>query len=383
MRGRPFAMAARSHVTKTLTALLTLLMLGAFAAPAFAKKPANTLRRVESRELLKSVVERIDRTTAHQYGATDDQNAPLDGLKVVQVGGRNIGIYHAPGGGRFNVHVATSEDLITWTRRATLDQDASQATIAVTRGGGFVVAYERTTLGDRTARPVLPLDKLLPSLKVLDDPHNRIRVRLRYYRTVDQLLAGHHARQFTAPRQLSQTAEGTPSITRVMLRGGLISRSTIELGLHYFASPKGTPKVDRRATAVLTNFSRWQSRARPDLDAEFLAAKALHDGFASPPRGSIGDRDEIVLDGVRLEVHEAQYRPDQYATWRTFIRDPRVGVAQPLEIVTGGGSKAFGNPTVTELQSPDGKRAVFVTMYVFGEAAPEDEVGPLIYYREL
>ncbi|HEX8159897.1 MAG TPA: sialidase family protein [Solirubrobacteraceae bacterium] len=372
----------RALVKTTLALFTALLVASSVCAPAYAGP--TRAQRAQSGASLASIVERVDQSTAHRYGAKDDHGAPLEGLKVVQVDGRNIGIYHAPGGGRFNVHVATSDDLISWKRRDTIDEDASQATIAVLPGGSLLVAYEKTTLVDLLPRPPAPAATLLTNpLRILEDPFDRIRVRFRYYRSVNDLLHNQFARQFTPPRRLSPTAEGTPSITNATLRGGLISRSRIEVGLHYFANSPGQPQVDRRSTALLTNFNSWQERARPDLDAEFLTAKARHDGFAGSPIGSIGDRDQIIFDGVRLELQEAQYVPNDYASWRTFLVDPRRPVPRPLQIVTGSGSRSFGNPSVTELTGPDGHRAVFVSIYVFSEGAAKSEAGPLIYYREL
>lgn len=366
-------------VTTTLAPLTALLAL-ALAAPALAGP--TRAQRAQSGESLAKIVERVDRTTAHRYGAKDDRGAPLEGLKVVQVHDRNIGIYHAPGGGRFNVHIATSGDLISWRRRVTIDEDASQPTIAVLPGGSLLVAYEKTTLADLLPRPPAPLEQLLHNpFKILDDVLNRIRVRFRYYRSVDDLLDGRFARQFTAPRLLSPTAEGTPSITNASLRGGLISRSRIQVGLHYFANAVGQPQVDRRATGVLTNFRSWEERARPDLDEAFLGAQTRHDGFAISPAGSIGDRDQIIFDGVRLELQEAQYLPNNFASWRTFLVDPRGRAPRPLQILTDRGSRSFGNPSVTELTGPSGRRAVFVSVYVFSEGAASGEAGPLIYYR--
>jgi hypothetical protein len=370
----------RAFVTTTLAPLTALLAL-AVAGPAFAAP--TRAQRAQSEDSLASIVEHVDRTSAHRYGAKDDRGAPLEGLKVVQVDDRNIGIYHAPGGGRFNVHVATSDDLISWTRRVTIDEDASQPTIAVMPGGSLLVAYEKTTLADLLPRPPAPAQLLPNPFKIIDDVFNRIRLRFRYYRNADDLLHDDFARQFTAPRLLSPTAEGTPSITNARLRGGLISRSRIEVGLHYFANAVGQPHVDRRATGVLTNFRSWKERARPDLDKTILGANARHDGYSMSPAGSIGDRDQIIFNGVRLELQEAQYLPNVFDSWRTFLVDPRGSAPRPLQIVTGGGSRSFGNPNITELTSPRGRRAVFVSIYVFSEGAATGEAGPLIYYREL
>ena len=360
-------------------ALGAALLAALLVAPAASAGPSKS-QRIAARVSLQKIVEDVGRTTAHRYGARDDRGAPLEGLKVVQMGDRYVGVYHAPGGGRFNVHVATSSDLIEWKRRATLDDDASQPTIATTPGGGAIVAYEKTTLLDLLPRVPLPPDVA----GIIDGPLNRIRVRFRYYRSADALLAGDHSRQFTAKRSLSPMAEGTPSITKAILRRGLISRSRIEVKMHYFADldGNGTADLDRSATAVLTDFRDWQAQARPDIDATFLNLKTFHKGFSAPPRGSIGDRDQVILDGVRLEVQEAQYVAGDYASWRTFVIDPRNGRPRPLEIDTGGDSRAFGNPTVTALTAPSGRPAVLVTVYVFAEGAARSEAGPLVYYVE-
>lgn len=367
-------------ITPTRLAAAVALLAGLLLAPPASAGPTRQ-QRAHARANLTQIVEQVDRTTAHRYGARDDRGAPLGGLKVVQVGDRYVGVYHAPARGRFNVYVATSKDLIAWTRQTMLDEDASQPTIAALPGGSVLVAYEKTTLLDLLPRPALP-DGLGSSLDILDSPLSRIRLRFRYYRSVDLLLAGQHSRQFTARRTLSPTAEGTPSITNTTLRGGLISRSRIEVGMHYFADldHDGRPDLDRQATAVLTDFDRWEARPRPDLDADFLQLKTFHRSFTGPPRGSLGDRDQIILDGVRLELQEAQYIPGDYSSWRTFVVDPRSRVPRPLEIVTDGGSRSFGNPTVTALTSPAGRPALLVTMYVFSEGAASSEAGPLVYY---
>ncbi len=154
--------------------------------------------------------------------------------------------------------------------------------------------------------------------------------------------------------------------------------------MHYFAdlNKDGRPDSDRSATAVLTDFRSWQTTPTTDVDTAFRTLATRHEDFAAPPAGSIGDRDQIVLDGVRLELQEAQYVPGDYASWRTFLIDPRKPTPRPLEIVTGGGSRSFGNPTATLLTSPAGKPAVLVTVYVFAEGAASGEAGPLIYYVE-
>jgi hypothetical protein len=90
----------------------------------------------------------------------------------------------------------------------------------------------------------------------------------------------------------------------------------------------------------------------------------------------------VTFDGARLNLHEAQYRPHEFGTWRPFVLDPAAPEPEPLVIRTHAGSTAFGNPTVTELRSPAGRAALLFTMFVFSEGAAQGEQGPLIYYRE-
>ncbi|MEY2443340.1 MAG: hypothetical protein QOJ46_2766 [bacterium] len=364
--------------------MLCALAAALLVAPVAQAGPSLRQRSL-AREALASIVERVDHTTAYRYGAKDDRGARLDGLKVIQVDGTNLGVYHARAAdGRFTVYLATSDDLIRWKRRTAIDVGASQPTLALMPGGGLVVAYEKVSLIE-----LGPLDAVADTLEsvvgpILNSPTDRIRIRFRYYRNVDALLHGQFAREFTAPRRLSPTAEGTPSITNITQKRGLVSRSRIEVGLHYFADLNGDGKsdADRLATGVLTGFNKWQARPAPYLDSELQNAPFLHAEYTTPPRGNIGDRDQIVLDGVRLELQEAQYVPGDYSSWRPFLIDPRGGFPRPLQIVTAGGSKSFGNPTATALTAPSGRPAVLVTVYVFSEGAAPGEIGPLIYYRE-
>ena len=44
----------------------------------------------------------------------------------------------------------------------------------------------------------------------------------------------------------------------------------------------------------------------------------MHSEFTQAPRGNIGDRDQIVFDGVRLDLQEAQYVAGDYSTGGRF-----------------------------------------------------------------
>src|SRR5687767_11021725 len=110
--------------------------------------PATAQAAPTPMEVMREAIADVPNATAARFGARDDQGASLDGLKVLQVGARYVGVYHAPAGKSFAQYVATSTDLMTWRRRATLDTDASQAAITALPNGGFVVAYEKAFTAD-------------------------------------------------------------------------------------------------------------------------------------------------------------------------------------------------------------------------------------------
>ncbi len=372
------------HLTRTARRGCVLLaLLAGLAVPGAAPAQSTPADR------LSTAVEQVGQASAARFDARDSSGARLDGLKVIQSGGVNVGVYHAQTGDRFDLYVATSTDLLHWTRRAVLDRDASQGTIAALPGGGYVVAYEWANTADLLPRiplPKLTLPPLLQAVQGIYDQLPRVRIRFRHYTSLANLLAGKTSREFTAPRQLAKTAEGTPHIGAVSVSGGVAS-SRIEVGLHHFADLNGDsyPETDRQATGVLTNFSSWQSRDAPELNGPLSSTTDLHAPFTTAPRGNLGDRDAIAFDGARLQIHEAQYRRGDFGSWRPFLLDVGAGsgAARALHVVTPGGSRAFGNPTVTELRSPAGRPALLVTMVVFSEESGPGEAGELVYYREL
>ena len=68
---------------------------------------------------------------------------------------------------------------------------------------------------------------------------------------------------------------------------------------------KGTPYTAKTSAAGLFSLSVKLATVVILAVRAFLQLKSLHRGFTAPPAGSIGDRDQIVLDGVRLELQEA------------------------------------------------------------------------------
>lgn len=206
------------------------------------------------------------------------------------------------------------------------------------------------------------------------------QLRFRYYGSLSALMAGKADKTYTAPRRLSPTNEGTPSITVYRDKPGLRGLR-VETGLHYFKdiTGDGAPDVDRQATGTMTGFRGWKASARADLDRLFLNATAFHGAFTAPVGGSIGDRDEVTLpDGTDAVIAEAQYAPHDFGTWRLFLRDPQGGPITPLTPATPGRSPSLGNPALSVVTLADTRKVLVFTAFIFGEGAGAGEAGTVI-----
>ncbi|MGW1604014.1 hypothetical protein [Streptomyces eurythermus] len=124
--------------------------------------------------------------------------------------------------------------------------------------------------------------------------------------------------------------------------------------------------------ATLTNFSSWTATRQNSVDNAML-----HWGV----RGNIGDRDDVMFRGFPYGLFEGQYTHGDFGSWRTFLYDYSTGNADPLRIRTDKGSAAFANPSITVLDTPDGRRAVMVSLFIPSENSAPGEAGQLLYYR--
>jgi hypothetical protein len=99
-------------------------------------------------------------------------------------------------------------------------------------------------------------------------------------------------------------------------------------------------------------------------------------------QGSIGGRDYVTFDGYPFTVIEAQSTPGSFASWRVYLWDQTAQLLTPLAPNTPGHSTAFGNPKVSIVTDPSGRRALVSSLFVFSEGAGPGEAGPLVYYNE-
>jgi hypothetical protein len=318
-----------------LLAMLAVVAIGVLIARTAA--PATRMPVELARRALQSIVEDVRGATAYRYSVDDDQGRSMDTADVIWIpeAGTFAAVYHSmsQADGLFEVHLATSDDLLTWTWRTRLAVRASQATIEPASDGGYVMAWEQSP-----------------------DP---LHIVLTLFRRWADLLDATPSRRIAVPVTTPGCGEGTPSIEAASSR-------RVSVAFHYHA---GCTR-DRQAVGA-TDWKGWRASTRPLLDSALMRAGA---------RGHIGDRDAIEFQGNRLMLIEGQLAADDPASWRTFLYDPETRSAEPLRIRTHGGTPNAANPTVSRIVI-DGRSAVLVTVFLFTEGAGPGEPGELIYYR--
>jgi hypothetical protein len=333
----------RARLVGSILAVSTLVATGMLV---------NMPQAAASPELV-ALLQDVRTADGYRYGTRDDQGVGMDTAKIVPApsGGDYLAVYHHLIGGAFNVRLATSTDLLHWHYVATLENDASQPTIAELSDGGFLVAYEKTGRGGSCGGSGSCL-------------------AFQHYPNIDALLAGAEDRSVTVNRTLSACNEGTPNIYAATLHPDL-DHSIINVGFHYF---KGCD-VDRQAMGTLTNFSSWKTQADANLNTLFTNLGTIG--------GNVGDRDALLHQDRPYSLVEAQDRKNDFGTWRPYLFDRTANSLTRLYLHTHGGSTSFGNPTYTELRlpGPEGKRGFVSTQFIFSERAAPGEAGPLFYYR--
>ncbi len=287
--------------------------------------------------------------------ARDNLGHALDGLDVIEapspsaVPGRYIGVYHTLLAGRYVQKVATSDDLLRWTHRADLADHATQGTLVGVAGGGYLLAFERDT----------------PDAQYV----SKSNLVVRHYASWSDLVGGGGFTESDIPRTLAATAEGTPTIEVAQWNGSPAS-SQILIRFHYLKNID----VDRQAQGMLTNFSSWTAQPETAINNLFIALGT---------RGNLGDRADVVFEGHRFAVLEAQSIKANFGTWRWYLYDRDRGEARLLDLHGRAGSWAAGNPTVRMLTGPSGRPTLFVSGFFFSQGAIWGEAGQFIAVRPL
>ncbi len=317
--------------------LITLIVVALVVGGCAQRPPASPSTVAEARAELRSLIEDVTQSTEHRYRLVDDRGRWMDGAKVIWVpeAASFAAVYHAwdDAALEFDVHLATSPDLLAWSSRAVYAAKGSQPTIGSMDGGGYVLAWEQEP----------------------DPIHNVIES----FASWEDLLANRPARHFDVPITMQACGEGTPDITAA-------SPARVDLTFHYHAGCER----DLEAQGS-TDWTSWTSTTRRDVDSALIDAGV---------EGHIGDRDSFTFRGYDLTLIEGQVRPDDWSAWRIFLYDAGSGGAEELTIRTHAGSVSVANPTIESIQIA-GHEALLVTVYLFSEGARGEEDGPLLYYR--
>ena len=284
-------------------------------------------------------IEDVTASDGHVYDPHDDVGGnAVTGIKILDEpdGAGFVGVYFLfdEPSGQFRTYVGTSDDLLTWTRRAELGRNASQPTIADASDGGYVVGWEQ-------------------------EPPNHLKFA--YYPTLADLLSGTAAKTYEPPTQLSpDCAEGTPSFYTA-------SSTYLDVGFHYFRDCE----VDRQARGT-TDWTTWTSSPQPELDAAMEAHGV---------RGGIGDRDgPLTFRGREFMLFEGMEVLGRWETFSIYLYDAEVGASRKLNMHTHAGSSAFTNPTISQV-TLDGRAALVMSMFIGNEGGMPAERGGVIYYR--
>ncbi|MEO8425458.1 MAG: hypothetical protein ABI595_16295 [Actinomycetota bacterium] len=315
-------------------------ILGAVAVAAACATPIASPTSIQAaRAELLGLITDVTQATAYRYKLTDDLGHHMGPMDVIWVpeAGRFAAVDFSwdDTDQAFHLHVTTSTNLLDWTWEVELARQASMPSIAAMTGGGYVVAWEQEP-----------------------DP---IHIVIASFDTWDDLRTGNVARRFDVPVTMPACGEGTPSIDAA-------SRERVDLSFHYH----GDCERDRQASGW-TDWTTWQAVARPERD------QALIDRGIE---GHIGDRDTIAFRGHTLMLLEGERVPDDYSSWRTFLYDDETRVADEISFKTHAGSRAFTNPSISEVRI-DGHDAILVTLYLFTEGARGGEDEELVCYRIL
>lgn len=310
----------------------------------------------EVRAELMGYVGLVTAADGYRYRAADDQGHEMATVKIIQVGPAEFAAVYfwlSEDLGGYVVSLATSTNLLDWTWQVDLATYASQPYIAAASDGGWVVAWEQEP----------------PS-------QDESQLRMALYPDWDALLAATPTKEFTAERQLSECAEGTPNIYAA-------SSTEVVFGFHFFADCL----TDRQGLGT-TDWRTWTAESQPLLDRA-----AAFQGY----RGSIGDRDYIEYGDHGFTFLEAQLVQSDWYTFRVLLYDEGLGAADretwdefpgspwppPSEhvfIATHRGSSSFTNLTVTQVEF-EGRPTLVMGLFIPSEGSQGDEAGQLIYYR--
>ncbi len=296
----------------------------------------------------KNIISKLNTPTGSMlFNRKNTNSENMDVLKIVKADEPNfkyLALYHRNEGtysnGKiiYNLYLAGSEDLISWTRLTRIASNAHQGDIKKW-GNGYIIAFEQDINGSDNKVVV----------KHFSSFYNMYILNTNATKTID--------------RSFSCFAEGTPDIKTIV--GTSPRNSSIEIGFHYFDNGF----TDKVAFGILTNFNTW----KPFTD-EISNYNIQQLGFM----GNIGGRKSFNYQGDYV-LQEAQIVKDRFETWRLLFGNgafySQLNIKTPANLLTPGSSVSFANPGITQI----GTNSFVVTSFMFTEGNVQQERGQLLY----
>lgn len=264
----------------------------------------------------------------------------MDCLKIVSSsnGSKLYGVYHALNGDAFELWLAESADAKRWRPIRKLDDHAHQGTIAISKQGKVLVAWEK------------------------DVPGKGNHIHIAYFPSEKRLEKGTASKSKDIDRSFSPSAEGTPSFESIVWSTRL---PKVVMGFHYWRNSD----VDRQAVGRLDEKWTWACVKRPEYDTAI-------EGFGVT--GNIGDRDSFELGGNPYTLVEGMMTKGDWSTWSLYLIDEKTRSCTPIRVKTYKGSLSFANPNVTIV-----KNRAYVTLFMPSQGNDPTESGELVYAVKL
>jgi hypothetical protein len=364
---------------KHLIYLFGIMLSVALYSPALAinnlYSPAITNANVQY------YLEHPNMAAAATYQLHDSAGNEMDVPSIIQMTGQSYkyaAVYHTPvcvsgctppatAQYRYQVNLAASNDLVTWTYIGLLVDNASMPKIAQISGASWVVVTHEQWLGSGT-----------PSAAPA-------QVGYELFYDFNDLMSKTIRSTWIAPQYIDNL-NGTPSVYEFHLAnyGGYYSVDG-QYGFHFNDTSTG---FDENAVTTITQLFDPTGGT-----ATYPSTASTYNGVlqSAGAVATVGDRDTLVTTTARFNVQEGNVGAGAnfWYNWRiflyTFVESTNyptgAGSAIQLSPVTPNSSTSLGNPTISVVDNPSGTgKALVVSYFIFGQGAGSGEAGSLLYY---
>ncbi len=360
----------------------------------------------------------ITTSVAYKYGLKDSTGYGMDCLHIERIRGDKVpwdgdtyfGLYHSFVDPEYEVRLASSSDLIFWTFRRTILNNADMPfPKRVTTSSSSSSSGPDSYSGSGSNEDGWILLAHEQWMSVGSQYPSQLGFKL-YYNESD-LLAGIAFNSYVAPLSVGQYSqlEGTPSIYNVnftISHQGLWYLNA-DVGFHF----NNDVGVDQVAYGTLFDFGPTV------MDPAFVGqeeAVSYNQMFINQGGiGNIGQRAPGYVEGIHINAQEANIGsmpPTIWEDWRVWLyiygpmessipKGGSLATVVVLDIKTHGGSTAIGNPSFQIVPCPmkvqvqavtPGKRegvvqynCIFISYFIFSEGAADGESGVVVFYKNI